>query len=159
MNPHIDIDNLVRQLVPPHKRKPTRLWFLRLFNGRLKELFADFKLWRDDVRMLVNVNSQVMVLEGYLRKKYNEPIAIKIDTFSDKLFAVGLEDEGETFMPSVGLIDEGPAVDVPLFNEMRDTFGDVDFVIYIPVNVDIELIRAEVEKYKRALAKYKIIQS
>lgn len=159
MNPHIDIDNLVRQLVPPHKRKPARLWLLRLFNGRLKELFADFKLWRDDVRMLVNVNSQVMILEGYLRKKYNEPISIKIDTFDDELFAVGLEDEGETFMPGVGLIDEEPAAEVPLYNEMRDRFGDVDFVVYIPENVDIELIRAEVEKYKRALAKYKIIQS
>lgn len=159
MNPNIEIDNLVRQLMPPHKRKPCRLWFLRILTGRLNELFTDFKAWRNDVRMLVNVNCQVMVLEGYLRKKYNQPISIKIETFDDLLFAVGLEDEGETFMPSIGLIDEADEADIPLFNEIREQFGDIDFVVYIPAGVDIDLVRANIEKYKRALARYRIIQN
>lgn len=158
MNPKLNIDNLVRQLLPPHKRQPVRLLILRVFAGRLKTLFGEFDQWRDDTRMMVNVDSQVKVLEGYLRVKYREPISIKIVTFDDGLLLVGLEEEGETFMPAISDDNEQPA-DVPLVNEIRERFGDADFLVYIPAGVDVDLIRAEIERYKRALAKYNIIQN
>lgn len=155
---NIIFTNLVRQLLPPHKRQPVRLSLLRAFIAPLTQLFASFTVWRGDTRMMINVNSQVKVFEGYLRKKYNEPVTIKIITFDDGLLLVCLENEGVLLQPDVGLTDE-KRIDVPLDGEIRDRFGDADFIVYIPAGLDINLIRAEIEKYKQALTKYKIIQN
>lgn len=157
MNVNVLFANLVRQLLPPHKRQPQRLVMLQAFVLPLTRLFAAFSEWRTNIRMLVNVNSQVMVFEGYLRKRYREPVAIKIVTFEDGLLPVCLEEEGTTLQPSFG--DEATEmVSIPLDGEMRQLFGDVDFVVYIPKGVDADLIGAEVEKYKQALTTFKIIQ-
>lgn len=158
MNPNINILNLFRQLLPPHKRKNIRLALLRGFGKPLENLWESFFEWRGNTRMMVNVNCQVRIFEGYLRKKYREPISIKIITFSDGLLLVGLEEEGITMMPPIGLETEA-IVDVPLDGEIRERFGDADFIVYIPSGIDINLIRAEIENYKQALTKYKIIQN
>lgn len=155
---NILFNNLVRQLLPPHKRQPVRLSLLRAFIAPLSQLFASFADWRSDTRMMINVNSQVKVFEGYLRKKYNEPVTIKIITFDDGLLMVCLENEGILLQPDIGLEAE-KKIDVPLDGEVRDRFGDADFIVYIPAGLDINLIRAEIEKYKQALTKYKIIQN
>lgn len=153
----INFTNLVRQLTPPHKRQPVRLTLLRAFIAPLQALFDSFGKWRSDTRMMINVNSQVKVFEGYLRKKYNEPITIKIVTFDDGLLMVCLENEGTLQQPDIGFADEETA-DVPLDGEIRERFGDADFIVYIPAGADISLIRAEIEKYKQALTSYKIVQ-
>lgn len=158
MNPNINISNLIRQLLPPHKRKNNRLALLKGFVKPLESLWESFFEWRGNTRMMVNVNCQVKIFEGYLRKKYREPISIKIITFSDGLLIVGLEEEGTTMMPPIGLETES-MVDVPLDGEIRERFGDADFIVYIPAGVDVNLIRAEIENYKQALTKYKIIQN
>lgn len=155
---NILFNNLVRQLLPPHKRQLVRLSLLRAFIAPLSQLFASFADWRSDTRMMINVNSQVKVFEGYLRKKYNEPVTIKIITFDDGLLMVCLENEGILLQPDIGLEAE-KKIDVPLDGEIRDRFGDADFIVYIPAGLDINLIRAEIEKYKQALTKYKIIQN
>lgn len=62
-------------------------------------------------------------------------------------------------MPAIGLESENRFAEVPLETEVRDQFGDADFIVYIPASVDINLIRAEIEKYKQALVTYKIIQN
>jgi hypothetical protein len=130
---------------------------LQAFVLPLTRLFAAFSEWRTNTRMMINVNSQVKVFEGYLRKRYREPVAIKIVTFEDGLLPVCLEEEGTTQQPSFG--DEtAEMVAIPLDGEMRMLFGDVDFVVYIPQGVDADLIGAEVEKYKQALTTFKIIQ-
>lgn len=152
----LEIDNLVRQLLPPHKRLMNRLSWLRALLSPLKPLFADFHLWRGDTRMMVNVNSQVKVLEGYLQKKYHQPIAIKIVTFEDGLLLVCLANEGELLQPE---FDSEANQAIPLDGEIRDKFDDTDFIVYIPMGIDIDLIRADIEKYKMALIKYKLIQN
>lgn len=153
----INFSNLTRQLIPPHKRQANRLLLLRAFLSPLQGLFDSFDKWRSDTRMMINVNSQVKVFEGYLRKKYNEPITIKIVTFDDGLLMVCLENEGVLNQPDVGFVDE-KTVDIPLDGEIRMQFGDADFIVYIPENINIDLIRAEIERYKQALTDYKIIQ-
>ena len=60
----INCRNLVRQLLPTHKRQPVRLWWLRGLLSPLETLFASFDKWRSDTRMIINVNSQVKVFEG-----------------------------------------------------------------------------------------------
>lgn len=158
MNIRIDHRNLVRQLLPPRKRQAARLKLLQGFITPLQTLFDDFRSWREDSRMMMNVNSQVRVLEGYLRKKYQEPIQIKIVTFSNGLLTVGLLTEGTTMCPAIGLLAERTMKDVPLKYEQRDQFEDADFVVYIPTHIDRMRIGADIEKYKQVLVTYKIIQ-
>ena len=155
----VDFYNLVRQLLPPHKRKPVRLTFLRACISPLQFLFDSFNEFRDNTRMMINVNSQVKIFESYLRKKYNEPIAIKIITFNSGLLLVGLKEEGFTMMPPIGLETENNFGEIPLDGEIRDVFGDADFIVYISAACNKILIEAEIEKYKQALTTYKIIQN
>lgn len=155
----INYRNLVRQLIPAHKRQPVRLWWLRGLIAPLEALFASFDKWRSDTRMMINVNSQVAVFEGYLRKKYNEPIAIRVVTFDDGMLRVSLRAEGDTLRLCTGLRpDEQSREAVPLRGEIREMFGDADFIVYIPLTVDVDMIRAEIERFKQALVEYKIIQ-
>ena len=107
--------------------------------------------------MLVNVNSRVKVLEGYLRRKYGDA-DIRIVTFNNGLLLVGLISEGITMWPEIGLVNEKLMKPVPLENEVRDKFEGVNFIVYIPVTVDRQQIEREIEKYKQALITYKIIQ-
>ncbi|WP_298062040.1 hypothetical protein [uncultured Rikenella sp.] len=150
--------NLVRQLLPAHKRQPVRLWWLRGLLSPLETLFASFDKWRSDTRMMINVNSQVAVFEGYLRKKYGEPIAIKVVTYDDGMLRVSLRAEGDTLRLRTGLREETTREAVPLRGEIRAQFGDADFIVYIPTTVDADMIRAEIERFKQALVRYKIIQ-
>jgi hypothetical protein len=108
--------------------------------------------------MMVNVNSQVKVLEGYLRKKYDEPVNIRIETFNNGLLLVGLKSEGRTMWPEISLEDERKTRPVPLENEVRDKFKGVNFIVYIPQNIDKSLVEIDIEKFKQALITYKIIQ-
>lgn len=158
MNPKLHLDNLVRQQLPAHKRQPNRLRVLRALLTPLRELFAQFDAWRTDIRMRINVNSQVIILEGYLRKKFNEPITIRIVTFDDGLLPVGYQAEGRTMMQPVGFHPESLPL-VPFAGELQTLFGDADFIVYIPAGLDIEAVRAEIERYKKATAIYKIIQN
>lgn len=157
MNAKINYQNFIRQLLPPHKRQKTRIRLLHCFIAPLQQLFSDFNTWRENSRMIINVTSQVKILEGYLRKKYNESISIKIVTFNNGLMLVGLEKEGNTMWPVIGLTGEEMKT-VPLENEIRDKFDGADFIVYIPDNVNKMLIESEIEKYKQVLTTYKIIQ-
>lgn len=155
--------NLIRQLLPPHKRQTLRLSLLQGFSKPLQLLFSDFDSWKENTYMMLNVNSQIKILEGYLRKKYNEPFAISILSYDDGLFPVGNQEEGETLWPALPMdVSEEDAkykiADIPLEGEIKEQFGDVDFTVYIPAGLDINIIRSEIEKYKQALIQYKIIQ-
>lgn len=157
MNLKMNCPNLVRQLLPPHKRQPVRLKWLIGLLALLQRLFDSFDVWRKGTRMLVNVNSQVKVLEGYLRKKFND-VNIRIVTFNNGLLLVGLISEGRTMWPEIGLAKEKQMKLIPLENEVCDKFGGVNFIVYIPTTVDKQQIELEIDKYKQALITYKIIQ-
>lgn len=153
MNAKINFQNLIRQLLPSHKRQPIRLRLLAALTSPLATLFADFDKWRKDTRMLVNVTSQVGVLEGFLREKYGDA-SITIETFHEQGFAVGLAPEGEAYAQEIGMTtDPG---EVPLRGESHEQFGDVDFVLHVPDGVDMEQIKADAERYKLATITFKI---
>lgn len=160
MTPKINFKNLVCGLLPWFKRTPVRLSFLRSLVKPLDQLFNSFDKWRSDTRMIVNVTSQVAIFEGYLRKKYGQPIAIKIVTFDDGALEVCLEQEGDTQRIDVPLEGEEfePPI-IPLDGEIRAHFGDSDFIVYIPLGVDKDMIMADIERFKIALTNYKIEQN
>ncbi len=160
MNPKINFPNLVRQLLPSHRRQPVRLWWLRVLVGPLQTLWGEFAAWRADVRYRINLTSQVQVLEGYLNQKYDPTGSVRIVSFDDGLLWVGLEIEGGNYHPRFGLESEPDGhIAIPLENEIRASLGDVDFVVYIPAEVDANLVRAEIEQYRLAGMTYKIIQT
>ena len=85
--------------------------------------------------------------------------ARSVETYEDGGLRICLEEEGDTQRLDLALEAEGtPAAEVPLEGELREQFGDVDVVVYIPQGVDIEQVVADVERFKQALVKYKIIQ-
>ncbi|GEM_PF-414521 len=173
MNLKVNYLNFVRQMIPPHKRKPMRLQWLQSLISPLQELFDAFHTWREHSRMMINVNSQVAVLVGYLRRRYNDD-RIRIESFSNRLLLVGLLQEGRGMWPAFSLnetdrvaeTDEYEEVTdelvflqpVALENEMYEKFDGADFIVYIPYSVDKDMITAEIEKYKQVLLKYIIIQ-
>lgn len=156
----VDFGNLVKQLLPWYKRMPVRMALLGGFLSPLGLLFNNFISWCGQVRRRVNVTSQVVLLEGYLSDKIGRPVSIRIETFDDGLVEVYLEIEGLENTMSMPLAGEEPRrlIDIPLYGELRENFGDVDFIIYVPDDVDVEQIKAEVERYRQAGTRYKIIQ-
>lgn len=155
----VNFKNLVRQLLPPHKRQSNRLLLLQTFLSPLQSLFDFFTVWRSEKRMLIHINSQVRVLEGYLRYKYHDRLGIKIQTYDDGLVAIGVQEEGIAMMGAIGLEKEELFLKIPLEGEIRNEMGGVDFIVRIPLGVDIEAVRADIEFYKTALVRYNIIQN
>lgn len=157
---NLNIKNLVYQLVPPHKRKPNRTGWLWAASWPLSVLWDEFVTWRANTRMMVNVNSQKLVLENYLTQKYRQKVSIRIEDYDDQLLEVSKDlTESEDMMPKFYLLTGNPEQpEIPLQGELREKFRDVDFIVCIPQELEEkeELISAEIEKYKQAQLKFKI---
>ena len=63
-------------------------------------------------------------------------------------------EEGVASAVGIGL--ESDPAQIPLEGELRNQFGEVDFIVYVPDGVDIERVRADVERYKLAMITFKI---
>lgn len=164
MNLKVNFANLVRQLLPEHKRQPVRLLLLRVLTVPLVRLFLSFESWRREIRIQINMTGQIGAMQGYLRSKYNNT-SIRIDSYMSGGLGIGLEEEGVAHVVRIGFEPSADGTDSPmllsLYGEQNQTFGDVSFVVYVPVTFDertIEAIKIDVERYKQVLVKYKIIQ-
>lgn len=163
----LNIQNLIFQLVPFYKRLPNRVTWLTTLFRPLSDLWDIFHKWRIDTRMMVNMNSQKMVLERYLQIKYGEEVGIRIDTYADGMIRVALDTESEELQPEI-YSDYEPEesrkdiLDIPKHDEIRTRFNGVDFIVYIPSEENEEdrkrriQIAADIEKYRQALIKYRI---
>ena len=140
----LNIDNIVRALLPWYKRKPLRLAWLTGLASPLTRLWTTFAAWRREMRLMMRVTAQVKVLEGYLQERFGDG-RILVETYDAQGLAVGLESEGDGVM-------------VALQGEMRAQWGDADFMVYVPQGVDPDAVRAAVERFKIAGIKFKIKQ-
>lgn len=50
-----------------------------------------------------------------------------------------------------------PMQEIALEGEGGQSFSDVDFIVYAPEGIDLNLLSAEIEKYKLADKAYKIV--
>lgn len=149
----IRFDELVRTYIAPHWRTPNRLsWLQSIVN--LQPAFDRFDAWRAYYRYKIMLNGQRLVLEGHLRKTYGPGISVK--SYADGLVGIGLNSETAHWR-SFGLQAENRFVSIPLNGEGTKEFDGYDFLVIVPAAYDINLIRAEVEKYKLADKKYNII--
>lgn len=164
INPKINFPNLVRQNVPEHKRQTNRLLLFGALIHPLRATLSEFERWREDIRIQINMTGRVGVLEGYLRTKYNST-AIRIENYPEAGLAIGLRVEGVTHAVPVGMgpgtADGSVAAAVPIRGEVELQFEDADFVVYVPASFSdatIEAIRRDVDRFKQALVKYKIMR-
>ena len=148
MNIILNFKELIRQYVAPHRRQPNRLgWLWSLVDlGGVWQSFSD---WRDYYRYKVHVTSQHRSLEGPLNKTFGGGILIK--SYEDQFLAIGLNSE-----PAHWVLFE-PMQEIALEGEGGQSFKDVDFIVYVPEGVDLNLVRAEIERYKIADRTYKIV--
>ena len=159
----LNIRNLIFQLVPFHKRLPNRMaWLEKLFKP-LSDLWDEFYQWRMQTRMMVNVNSQMMVLERFLQIKYGDNVGISIESYADGMILVPLDTESEELQPEINSpygSNQHKILDIPKHDEIRTRFDGVDFIVYIPAEgVSKVQIEADIEKYRQALIKYQIKQA
>ena len=145
---------LARSITPPHKRQPVRMAILSAFL-HLEGLLNNFFTWRLEMNMLINVNSQVKVLEGFLRTKYNNR-GILLKFHEDSLLRIGLMSEGDTHVLPLA---SNATANIPLLGENTSDLDDADFMVLIPGSVPRDSIQSEIEKYKLAEKSYKIIQA
>lgn len=157
----VDFKNLACQLLPPHKRHINRLNWLSALLFPLDERWTAFRAWRTETRMKVNLNSQTLVLESYLRAKYHTP-NISIQNYKDGMIPIALASESEEQQIELhSSEDKIPLLEFPLSQEIQTQFDGVDFVVSIPPDFN-ETQRTDLEddinKYKQALIRYEVEQ-
>lgn len=152
----INFNNLVRQTVPPLKRQPILLSFLCALIAPLVALWIAFVEWRSYQQMLVNVYGCKIVLEGFLRHKYNTK-DIHVVSSLNKIPRIGLRAEGRNSFRRVGLRDELSRLRTILRSQAAISSLGVDFIVFIPASVDLNDIRVDIERYKPHFATYKIV--
>ncbi len=149
MNIILDFKELIRQYVAPHRRQPVRLAWLQALVD-LDGLWTSFAAWRDYYRYKVHVTSQHKSLQGHLNKTFGGGILIK--SYDDQFLDIGLNSE-----PAHWVLFDDPMPEIALEGEGGHSFDDVDFIVYVPQGVDLNLVRAEIERYKIADRTYKIV--
>ncbi len=148
MNINIDIKEIIRQYIAPHRRQTNRLnWLWSLIN--MSTIWESWVEWRDYYRYKIHVTSQQASLQGHLIKTFGE--GIELNSYDNNYLAVGLEGEQAHW------VYFDPYQAVALEGESQATFDGVDFIVYAPSSVDNDLLSAEIEKYKLADKAYKII--
>lgn len=140
--------------MPYHKRKPIRLNLLQGFIYPLIKSFDAFLSWRSDVRLTINVTSQVIILQSYLRKKYNANIVVS--TYDDEGLFFPLKVEANNGGVWIGLLIGESFVELPIQGEYGVIFEDADLIVYIPENVEKGEVVADIEKFKQVLISYKV---
>lgn len=148
MNIILDFKEIIRQYIAPHRRQSVRLGWLRALVD-LDGVWQSFAAWRDYYRYKVHVTSQHRSLQGHLVKTFGSGILVK--SYEDQFLAVGLNAE-----PAHWVLLE-PMQEIALEGEGGQRFKDVDFIVYVPQGVDLNLVRAEIERYKIADRTYKIV--
>lgn len=148
MNIVLNFKELIRQYVAPYRRGSNRLkWLWGLVD--LQGVYDTFSAWRDYYRYKVHVTSQHKVLQGHLNKTFGGGIIVK--SYNDQFLAIGLNSE------SAHWVIFEPMQEIALEGEGDQSFADVDFIVYAPEGIDLNLLSVEIEKYKLADKAYKIV--
>ena len=160
----MNIKNLVLQLIPMHKRQPNRYGWLCGLLSPMERQWQAFTQWREDTRMLVNINSQQMVLTRFLQKQFADE-SISVESFEDGLPLFPLSFESEQHLQLMSLwgeeltLSEKKLDEIPLVNEKKLSLEDgMDFIVRIPNHLDEVEVAAYVYKYRQALVKYNIVK-
>lgn len=152
---------LVRYLLPFHKRTQIRLIFLRLFANKVDALMNKIHNFKTIVRRSINITAQTIILQYHLNDTF-DPILrrILIKHYNDQGLFIGLISDGiENYVP-LKLLSEIQEnyneIILALKNETNQTIN-ADYLIYAPTSININQLIFELDKYRLAGKKYKIV--
>jgi hypothetical protein len=155
---NINKDIFVRNYLPVHKRKSTRLNWLYTLAGVFGSLWNAFGVWRDEAIIKANVNGETIALEWYLNYIVGGT-GIYIETAGASGVAVGLQATEPTIYMNAGIESSEPTTfyKVGLIGE-TDDFGTKTFVVYVPTGYmsEINIIKSIVNTYRAAGKSFKI---
>ncbi len=152
---NIDINTIIRQILPPFKRSQSILEYLRAAVHPLIELHQNFLEQRQKTLEYLAYNSQVIYLERLLNQVFNNGntgIYISDAVQFDYWFLYNNAEQHPQYLYNTS--ENQP---VFLYNEQEfDT--NYDFIVWVPtaVTFNINRMRALINRYKLAGKRYDI---
>ena len=154
----LNIFKQIKRELPFLQRKPKRAAFLRDLLSRMQTVRDDFfNVYRPDVVERAKYNSQTIVLEYILNKKFDPTLKrIYIVNFLTILRYVYIYKKSEN-KPTY-IYKKSEAKPLYLFKGSEYAI-DFDFIVHCPVTLagQDKQVRAEIDKYKVAGVNYTVI--
>jgi hypothetical protein len=158
---NINYQQYLVRMLPYHKRQSNRLKLFYWPFIALQELFDAFVEWREDVYYRLNITGQILSMQSLLNKKVTGANnSILVTSYNDAGIWVQLiSEEGDSYRVDASLIIEATdSADTALEGEIVQS-SEIDFYVYIPLNVNIYEVEKWVNNYKIAGKRYQIIQA
>jgi len=148
----------IKRLIPPHKRKPKRIAWIRDLLTPLQWLRDQiFDIYRPDVVERTKYNAQTIVFEEILNKKFDAILKrIYIVNFYNTLIYTYFYKKSEN--KPVYFYKKSENKPVYLFKK-SEFLIDFDFIVHCPVGLSTQdkIIRAIIDKYKIVGTNYTVI--
>lgn len=154
-----DFKILTRANTPPLLRQPILLQLLYSLVLSLEYLYDVFLIWRLEILDIIKYNSQVIMLEFLLRKKFNNNnIYIQDDTTNTEVYIYNLNEDNRE---QLYLVQSGqyPVNGHQIYIYNNEELFNYDFIVYVPIALQNEkkFIEQTINYYKLAGIKYKIL--
>ncbi|MCG8310740.1 MAG: hypothetical protein MI975_25345 [Cytophagales bacterium] len=154
----VDVEKLIRRLMPPILRRPKQTSWLKALLAPLKSLNDQLLSFVTNSRYLANVSGQTLSLESYLNDQFdNELRRIKIIHEAEDSEFDYFASEGQAFDYDY-YASEGASDRYMKYAGESITAIASDFQVLAPlaVNGQDAQIKANIEKYKIAAVTYSI---
>lgn len=147
----ININKLIRQLLPPFLRQKSRLaWLDSLFNPE-KAAWDGYEAWRNEKFYEARVTPQTISIEAYLNRLFDaEQKRIKVEHGESKDFYLYY-----STVPGGKYINADTGVFIYQEGEYSEKVVD-GFIVSIPNEINQPLLIGTIDKVKAANTKYEI---
>jgi hypothetical protein len=156
----LDFVLLIKRIIPPHLRKVKREAWLYSLLKPLEQAHEDFLLFRDKINEDLSYNSQTMIFEYLLNKRFNnggtEIYITNIVNNAPPVFVGYLDEGGHSVF--VGYLDEpGHNISIGYLNEYVD--NEFEFIVNVPASLtfDADEMNAVIRKYKLSGKRFNIV--
>ncbi|MBN1250695.1 MAG: hypothetical protein JXA16_01070 [Bacteroidales bacterium] len=151
-----DVKKYVWQYIFSFLRKNKLLQLIYALAHPIEEIWLLFKEWRSLQYYNINLFGQTYSLQEHLNNSFdNTQRRIYIAHFIDLGVSIPLESEGYDGI-IVGLESEGEGKLISLTGEIQEAIG-VSFQVFVPIEINSELVKKELYKYKLAGKSFGII--
>lgn len=153
-----DVKNYVKQYLRIALRKAKMLQFLQALVHAIDQLWVDFRGWRTKQVYDINISGQTYALQEHLNNMFdNTQRRISIVHYNDQGLYIPLESEGyDAVLISLESEDQGQFI--ALKGEIQEAIG-VSFKVYMPIELNKDLILSELYKYKLAGKTFDVIEN
>jgi hypothetical protein len=153
---NFNVKDYVLKWLSPIRRTSDLLQFIYALVNPIHELWTEFVSWRTSQYYNLNITGQTYALQEHLNSKFDNTLRrINISHYNDLGFYVPLESEG--YEPvAISLESEDWGEFIALEGEVYESIG-VSFQVYIPLSLNVQLVIAELMKYKLAGRSFEVL--